>query len=120
MVSHSLTYSLTHSLTLTHSRLTIFPSCRQWISDEVTEGAECPATIIAASETFYSSFNIDIFENLFGPVDEVLRRTQVIDSEPRSPSIRRLNSARLPPRDELKFDSTRYLPTHSLTHSLTH
>ena len=118
-LTHSLMpYSLTRAL-LTHSYLTI-PTCRQWFSDETTEGAECSATVIAASEIFFSSFNIDIFENLFGPVDEVLRRTQVIDSEPRSPSMRRVTSARLPPTAELKFDSTRYSRNYLLTHTRTH
>jgi len=68
----------------------------KWTDD----GAECPLTMITQENSSILSFTVDIFENLFGPVEGVLLRKSSVQTSP-------LKEEKFSKSNEKTFDVTK-------------
>lgn len=80
------------------------PDCWKWRSDhKPTEGAEIPLTMTAMSNVTALVFTVDVFENLFGSVESVLKANN--DSQLKKALKEK---EEIPAAKEISFDSTKF------------
>jgi len=75
--------------------------CWKWVKNGKTEGAESPLTLVATTNMLCLAFTVEVFENLFGNVEKILKSQG-------NTSARKNEVEEKPIVKQMIFDSTKF------------